>query len=137
MKKEVGLWIDHRQAIIVTLSDGTESVERIEADFEKRKNYTSDVQSPSESSSRMDLAEDKYERHTAEMLNHYYEAVATYLRDATDILIMGPGPAKLEFQKHLEKQKLGAAIIGVEAADNLSDAQIAAKVRQGFKQHVH
>jgi len=137
MKKEVGLWIDHRRAIIVTLNDGTESIEHVAADFDKRGSYSSDVQSPSESSLRIDLAEDKHERHTAEMVNHYYDAVAAQLKDATELLIMGPGPAKTEFQKHLENHKHGAQIIGVEAADNLSDAQIAAKVRQEFKQHVH
>ena len=81
MKKEVGLWIDHRQAVIVTLNDGNESVERIEADFEKRGNYSTDMQSESESSLRMDLAADKHERHVSEMVNHYYEAVASHLKD--------------------------------------------------------
>jgi stalled ribosome rescue protein Dom34 len=137
MKKEVGLWIDHRQAVIVILHDGTEAISRIEAGFEKRGRYTNDIQAVSENSPRMDLAEDKHERHKLELINHYYEAVATYLRDATDILIMGPGQAKVEFQKYLEKQKHGAQIIGVESADNLTDAQIAARVRQGFAQHVH
>ncbi|MEP6988245.1 MAG: hypothetical protein ABI970_21755, partial [Chloroflexota bacterium] len=61
----------------------------------------------------------------------------THLRDATAVLIMGPGPAKSEFQKHLENHRFNGAILGVEAADNMSDAQIAAKVRQEFKQHVH
>jgi len=137
MKNEEGLWIDHRQAVIVTLNDGTESVEHVEADFEKRGNYTSDMQSESESSLRMDLAENKHERHAAEMVNHYYEAVATHLKDATAILIMGPGPAKSEFQKHLENHKFGGAIIGVEAADNLTDPQIVVKVRTAFLKYEH
>jgi stalled ribosome rescue protein Dom34 len=135
MKNDMGLWIDHRQAVIVTLNDGTESIEHVEADFEKRGNYTSDMQSESESSLRMDLAEDKHERHAAEMVNHYYDAVATHIKNATGILIMGPGPAKSEFQKYLENHKFSGTIIGVEAADNLTDAQIAAKVRTTFAKY--
>ena len=137
MKKSIGLWIDHRQAVIVTVNDGTESVERVEADFEKRGANSSDVQTASESSLRIDLAEDKHERHTAEMLNHYYETVSTHLRDTTELLIMGPGPAKTEFQKYLENHKFNGVILGIEAADKLSDAQIAAKIRQAFKQYAH
>lgn len=137
MKKEVGLWIDHRQAVIVTLYDDTEQIERVDANFEKRGNNTSDVQSMSESSLKIDLAEDKHERHTQEMINRYYSEVATHLKDATDVYIMGPGQARTEFQKYIEAQKLPATILRVEPADKLSDAQIAAKVRQSFKQHVH
>jgi stalled ribosome rescue protein Dom34 len=137
MKKEVGLWIDHRQAVIVTLHDGTETVEHVTADFEKRGNYTSDVQSLSESSLRMDLAEDKHERHTQAMVDHYYDAVVAHLKDATDLYIMGPGQAKTEFQKYIETQKLPAAVLRVEPADKLSDAQIAARVRQSFERHIH
>ncbi len=137
MKREVGLWIDHRQAVIVTLHDDTESVERVEANFEKRGNNSSDVQTMSESSLKVDLAEDKHERHTAEMVNHYYNEVANHLKDATDLYIMGPGQAKTEFQKYVETQKIPATILRVEPADKLSDAQIAAKVRQSFERHIH
>jgi stalled ribosome rescue protein Dom34 len=136
MKNEVGLWIDHRQAVIVTLNDGTESIEHVEADFEKRGRYSSDVEAVPENSPHMDLAEDKHERHTLEMVSHYYDSVAAHLKNASALLIMGPGPAKVEFQKHLEHRKFNGAILGVEAADNMSDAQIAAKVRQELKQRI-
>ncbi|MBI1279818.1 MAG: hypothetical protein GC179_16945 [Anaerolineaceae bacterium] len=137
MKKEVGLWIDRRQAVIVTLHDGTESVERVTANFEKRGHYTSDVQTPSQASLKIDRAEDKYERHTQEMVNHYYSEVTSHIKDATDLYIMGPGQAKTEFQKYVEAQKLPAAILRVEPADKLTDAQIAARVRQSFERHIH
>jgi len=137
MKKEVGLWIDHQQAVIVTLHDGNESVERVEANFEKRGNKTSDVQSVSESSLSIDLGADKHERHTAEMVNHFYGEVSNHIKDATDLYIMGPGQARTEFQKYVETQKLPAQILRVEPADKLSDAQIAARVRQSFERHIH
>ena len=137
MKREVGLWIDHRQAVIVTLKDDTETVEHIQADFEKRGSNTSDVQTMSESSLKIDLAEDKHERHTQEMINHYYAEVSNHIKDATDVYIMGPGQAKTEFQKYIETQKLPATILRVEPADKLTDAQIAARVRQSFERHIH
>ena len=135
MKHEVGLWIDRQQAVIVTLNDGTQSVERVEADFEKRGRYTTDMQPEGASAPHIDLAEDKHERHTFEMINHYYETVASHLKDATAVFIMGPGPAKTDFQKVLEHHKFSGQILGVEAADKLTNAQIAAKVRNFFLAH--
>ena len=35
MKREVGLWIDHRQAVIVILTDEGEETRRIESNMEK------------------------------------------------------------------------------------------------------
>jgi hypothetical protein len=65
-------------------------------------------------------------------LNIYYEAVIASLRDAESILIFGPGEAKGELKKRLEKSNLGGRIVGVETSDKMTDRQIAAKVRQYF-----
>jgi hypothetical protein len=54
------------------------------------------------------------------------------LREATAILILGPGEAKLELNKRFEQKNLGDRIIGVEAADKMTKPQIAAKAREFF-----
>ena len=56
------------------------------------------------------------------------------LRDAEFILIFGPGEAKGELRKRLEKSKLGGRIAGVETVDKMTDRQIAAKIRQYFEE---
>jgi hypothetical protein len=77
-------------------------------------------------------ADDSRQRTFTGHLNIYYEAVFACLRDAESILIFGPGEAKGELKKRLEKSKLGGSIVGVETADKMTDRQIAAKVRQYF-----
>ena len=62
-------------------------------------------------------------------LERYYDAVIGYIRDADSILIFGPGEAKGEFVKRLKKKNLRKRIVSIETTDNLSDPQIAAKVR--------
>ena len=76
--------------------------------------------------------EDSRERTFSGHLNIYYEAIIACLRDAESILIFGPGEAKAELKKRLEKSKLGARIASVETIDKMTDRQIAAKVRQYF-----
>jgi len=77
-------------------------------------------------------ADDSRERTFTGHLNIYYEAVIACLRDAESILIFGPGEAKGELKKRLEKSKLGGRIAGVEIVDKMTDRQIAAKIRQYF-----
>jgi hypothetical protein len=63
----------------------------------------------------------------------YYQKIIRAIRDARKIMIFGPGEAKLEFEKELRKSKeLAAKVVAVEAADKMTERQIAAKVRRYF-----
>lgn len=136
MKKEVGLWLDRRRAVIVTLNDGTETVEYLDSNVEKRVRYSGKLEGTS-NIPYDDYAEDKRDRRINDHLTQYYERIVPYLQDATALLIMGPGEAKIEFQKHLQNHNVPVTIHGVEAADKLTDAQIVARVRGRFEQQPH
>jgi len=77
-------------------------------------------------------ADDSRQRARTGELNAYYDEVISQIRDADSILIMGPGVAKHELQKRMEKNQLGAKVVGVETVDNLTEPQLVAKVRQHF-----
>jgi hypothetical protein len=77
-------------------------------------------------------ADDSRQRTFTGHVNIYYEAVIACLRDAESILLFGPGEAKGELKKRLEKSKLGGRIAGVETVDRMTDREIAAKVRKHF-----
>jgi hypothetical protein len=68
-------------------------------------------------------------------LNIYYDAVIASLRESQFLLLFGPGEAKGELKKRLDKAKLGARVAAVETADKMTDREIAAKVRDYFKEH--
>ncbi len=40
MKKELGLWIDHREAVIVTVAADGEEIKRISSDVEKHVRFS-------------------------------------------------------------------------------------------------
>jgi stalled ribosome rescue protein Dom34 len=65
---------------------------------------------------------------------HYYHEVVEALAGATEILIVGPGQAKLELIKHIHSHDpaTSACVIGVETVDHPSDAQVVAFARKYF-----
>ena len=132
MKTKVGLWIDNRKAIIVTVSDKGEEVGLIVSKVEKQLQRSGDSPLKGRYESLKVPADDSRQRMLTGHLNIYYEAVIAGLRDAESILIFGPGEAKDELKKRLEKSKLGGRIIDVETVDKMTDRQIAKKVRQYF-----
>lgn len=124
MKRTVGLWIDHRKTVIVTVADETEEVTEIASEVGKHVRYSGAAQTVS--------GEDQRDRRYLDHLSKYYDEVISRVRDAESILIFGPGEAKGEFVKRLESEGLGGRIVGVETVDEMTDRQIAARVRQHF-----
>jgi stalled ribosome rescue protein Dom34 len=122
MKTTVGLWIDHRKAVIVFVDGTAEEIKLISSKEENHHGH-SGVSKP---------ADDIRQRELTGHLNNYYDEVISCIRDAESILIFGPGEAKGELKKRLEKENLGERVVGVEPADKMTDPQIAAQVRERF-----
>jgi len=132
MRTQVGLWIDHRKAIVVTVTDKGEEIGLVISKVEKQGRRSGD--SPLEGSyeSQQVPADDSRQRTFTGHLNIYYDAVVACIRDAESILIFGPGEAKGELKKRLERDNLGGRIASIETVDKMTDRQIAAKVRKHF-----
>ncbi len=126
MKSEIGLWIDHRQAVIVVVTDAGEETKRIISNMEKHVRFSS---GSSEDGSQEDVRDRQFGNH----LNSYYDEVIAVIRDADAIQIFGPGEAKGELEKRLEREGLKGHIVGIETVDKMTDRQIAAKVRERFR----
>ena len=126
MGTEVGVWIDHRKAVIASVAGTQEEVRQVTSGMEKHVRYSGAAQ--------QDSAEDQRDRRFTGHLNKYYDEVIACLRDADSILILGPGEAKGELQARLEGEGLRGRIVGFETVDKMTDRQIAARVRQRFPQ---
>jgi hypothetical protein len=135
MKKAVGLWIDHRKAVIVAVTDQGETTSLIVSRVEKQRGRVAGVRSTTPFASRLVPADDRQERSFHEHLATYYDAVIASVRDAESILIFGPGEAKVELKHRLTNDTLGGRIVGLETEDKMTDRQIEAKVRQYFAPH--
>jgi hypothetical protein len=127
MKRQVGLWIDHRETFAVFIGDDGEQTKRIESGMEKHVRFSGGNRSEEGS------ADDQRDRRFTAHLNRYYDEVISSIRDAESILLFGPGEAKKELEKRLAGQGLGGRIVAVETADKMTGGEISAKVRQHFR----
>jgi stalled ribosome rescue protein Dom34 len=132
MLKKVGLWIDHRKAIVVAVTDEGEETGLIISKVEKQLRRSGDSPLKGRYESQLVPADNSRQRTFTGRLNIYYDAVIACIRDAESILIFGPGEAKDELKERLEGSNLGGRVVGIETVDKMTDRQIAAKVRQRF-----
>ena len=132
MKKEIGLWIDHREAIIVFLADDGEQIRHISSNNEKHIRYSGSSHSKTPEGLKEVTSEDQRDRKFGNQLNQFYDEVIASIRDADSIQIFGPGEAKGELEKRIEHKGLKAHIPAIETVDRMTDRQISAKVREHF-----
>jgi len=134
MKNTVGLWIDHREALVVALTDKGEETKLVLSGVEKQPGRMGGERSTTSYESQLVPADDSRQRRLTGQFNIYYDAVIACIRDAESILIFGPGEAKAELQKRIKKAKLRGHVVGFETSDKMTDRQISAKVRQYFQE---
>ena len=131
MSTNIGVWIDHRKAVIVTLSDKGEDIKEIPSNVEKHRSRTNGVQSIGSYESQKVAASDSHQREFTGHLNVFYDEVVASIKSAESILLMGPGEAKGELKKRIEMNN--SRIAGVVTVDKLTPVQIAARVRAYFQ----
>ena len=132
MNAKVGLWIDHRKAIVVAVTDKGETIRLAISAIEKQARRSQGSRHSGPYEPQQVPADDSRERAFTGHLNIYFDAVIASIRDAESIMIFGPGEAKGELKKRLERINLGGRIVSVETFDKMTDRQIVAKVRQHF-----
>ena len=132
MKKEIGLWIDHREAILIILAEGVEEIKHITSSNEKHIRYSGSSHSKTPEGRKEIASEDQRDRKFGNQLNKFYDEVIAVIRDADSIQIFGPGEAKGELEKRIEHEGIKAHIPAIETVDKMTDRQISAKVREHF-----
>jgi hypothetical protein len=125
MGQEVGVWIDHKKAVIVTISAGHVDTKTLVSDVGPHTHYAG---------SQEGGGEKKYEERHSHALDRYYDDVISLLGEPDALLLFGPGEAKQELKARLGRSHvLSESIMTVESADKLTDPQIVAKVSEHYR----
>jgi len=134
MGKAIGIWVDHRQAVLISPKAETAIVRHLESDIEPhihssggwRSGGTAGVQSITKENTADERR--KHQRHA------FYQEIIKAAGTDGELYILGPGPAKHELVSEIEKIKgSNIRIHAVETCDKLTEPQITAKVREFFK----
>jgi hypothetical protein len=132
MTNKTGIWIDHRKAVIVTVLADGEQIDTISSNVEKHPERAGDSPLKGRYEAQQVPADDKRQRALTGQMNAFYDSVIGKTAAADTMFIFGPGEAKVQLKRRLERHQLGLRVRVLETADKLTDRQIGAKVRQHF-----
>jgi hypothetical protein len=127
-----GVWVDHREAIVVALDASAEPPLHVPSHVVKHLSRGGDSPLKGSYEARQVPRDDRRQMALTSELNGYYDRVIAAVSNLDALLILGPGEAKGEFKKRLDRHKLGARVAGVETAGKMTDPQLAAKIREYF-----
>ena len=132
MSSKVGVWVDHREAILVKLSDSGEETVHVQSGAESQLRRSSDHTTGNFEPMQVPSDDTRERKFTAE-LNTFYDEVISQMNQAGSILIIGPGEAKKQLRNRMGSKRSVAGSIVVEAADSMTKAQVVAEVRKHFQ----
>jgi len=127
MDRNIGLWVDHKQAFLIR--NGTKKVEVIDSKVKSRTHFSGGSRIRGTYNQRMD-SELHHDDYYKSQLDKYYTQIILAIHNADSIFIMGPGEAKLELKRALQRHKdLRNRLVKVEKADKMTINQMIAHVR--------
>jgi hypothetical protein len=123
MNHNVGIWIDHKRAVIVSASAAGVTTKTLESEVGAHPRY----------SGQNGGGEKKYEERHGQHHDRYYDDVIGEAGQPEAFLIFGPGEAKLELKERLSRSEaLSRSPVELETTDKLTDPEIVAKVKEYF-----
>ena len=132
MANKAGVWIDHKQAIVVLMTDVGQEIKKVNSGIEHSGSPAGSSPSKNKYTPNDFVAEDRREQKLGDDRKKMYDEVLACIRGADSLLILGPGEAKGEFSKHIKSKKLRGVTVELETTDKMTDRQLAAKVSGHF-----
>jgi peptide subunit release factor 1 (eRF1) len=121
MLRSVAIWIDHREAVLITLNG---------AQVTDEEEIFSEVGPHTHGGG---WSQHRIEAHRHEVLKHYYEEVVGHLGPVDEILILGPGQAKHELHHTIDHHKgLKGKVVAIHSAPRLTEQEVIGEAEQFF-----
>lgn len=131
--KQTGIWIDRKQAKIVSIVEGKEQFYTVESEVEdfhvKGGSGTSLKGGP------QDVVQDrKYLERQKHQLSHFFSRIIPYISNTDEIVIAGPAQTSIQLKTELSAKHplIHEKVISIEKADSMTDKQFVAWVKDCF-----
>ena len=132
--KQVGVWMDKKQAFIVSRDNGDYKMDTIQSDLEFF-NPRGGSRSKTRWGPQQVVHDSKYTERENHQLRQYFDQLAGALSNAGEIVLFGPAGTNAQFKSRLDEAhpQLAARVRDVLTSDSLTENQVKALVRDYFE----
>ena len=120
-KRQIAIWIDHREAILAIFKD---------AHLLKEEEIFSEAGPHTHGGG---WSQKRIDAHRHAILDHFYDEIVQEIKGADEILIYGPAQAKHELQQHINHNKaLQQRVLDLITTDKLSEHDFVRRAVKDF-----
>jgi len=135
MKKNIGIWIDTKQAVIIKLSNDNHSVKTIESNIETRERTPGESKKYGRFGGQYMTFEKNKLNRKIEQTNQFIKNLLKEVQNCDSIVLFGPSKMKNIFEKELKNNmQLANKLIGVSNSKLLTENQMVAWVKDFYKE---
>ncbi len=131
--KQVGIWLDQKEANIITLLDKTQDYKTIYSDIETRERFDGESKKFGRFGDQYLNNEKGKKNKIEELTNRYLQNILKNIKSADEILIFGPAQTKAKLKKQInEDSRLSSKLLEVNISENMTENQKIAYVKKYF-----
>jgi hypothetical protein len=132
--KQIGVWLDKKQALLVSLENGQTGIQTIPSELEFF-NPKGGSRSKTRWGPQQVVHDSKYTERENHQLKQYFDRLADALRGADAIVLFGPAGTNSQFKNRLDEAypQLAVRVRDVLTSDSLTENQVKALVRDYFE----
>ncbi len=132
--KKVGIWLDQKEANIITISDDKQELKTIYSEIETRERFPGEGKKYGRFGDQHLNDEKSKKLRIEDQTNRYLNEISTVLSKADEIMIFGPAQTKTKLEKLIHnKPRLISKLDKVINADQMTENQKIAYVKKYFK----
>jgi hypothetical protein len=133
MGNKIGIWMDSRTAVIVSLINGEAHIKEVHNNLDayqhKEGSRGSAAWGPQDVGS--EVKETERRKH---QMKRYFDAIIEHVKNGEAIMVFGPAQTKDEFGKQwMQHQDLTGKLKAIETTDSMTPNQVIAHVKQFYR----
>jgi len=131
--KKVGIWVDQKEAKVITLAEDSEEIKTIYSQIETRERIPGESKIYGRFGKQYVSDEKTKEIKISAQLKRYLNEVIQTLEDKDELMIFGPGKTKKELEKLIRiHPKMHARLKEIKIAKQMTENQKVAYVKDFF-----
>jgi hypothetical protein len=134
MEKQTGIWLDKEKAIIINLMEGKHSIKRLRSEITTRERFPGESKKFGRFGNQFLSMESKKRNMAKNQTNEYLKNIINEIRYVDKLVLFGPAEMKNQLEKAiLSDNRVSNKLISVESADNMTENQLVAWVKNYYK----
>lgn len=134
MKKQAGIWIDAKKAVIVFLVGNNHTLKTIHSNIESRERIPGETKWFTRFGNQFLNFEKRKKNRRANEIRNYLKGVVNEIRNADELVLFGPAGMKTELEKTIWKETTHSPVIrAVETADSMTENQMVAWIKNYYQ----